>query len=228
MIRRIVRALLGESGFIVFRGLWWRARLRVGNYEPETRALPLLVPWGGVCVDAGGNFGQYAYYLSRIVGASGIVHSFEPLSYNRRVFVRVVRAPNVVLHTFALGAARGKARIEVTANNTGEAHVADTGELVDVVPLDDLGITRLDFIKIDVEGFELEVLRGAEQLIERFHPAILCEIQHHAARYGHTPEETFAFLAAHGYRAYIWRDAKLVDVDGPQEGTINYIFKCGG
>jgi len=224
-IRNLLRALLGEERFIAFRGWWWRLRLRFGDYEPEARALDALVPEGGVCVDAGGHFGQYAHILSRLAGPRGVVHSFEPLAYNRRVFELVVRAPNVVLHPVALGAARGSVRIEVMARNTGEAHVSETsGEVVDVVPLDDLDLPRLDFIKIDVEGFEVDVLRGAARLIERFRPAILCEIQEHSRRYGHTPEQAFAFLAAYGYRAHVWEDGKLVAVDGPKRGTINYIF----
>jgi FkbM family methyltransferase len=222
-IRQLARAIFGEESFVAFRGWWWRRKLRWTDYEPETRMLSRLVPRGGVCIDAGGNFGQYAYYLSRIAAE---VHSFEPLAYNRRVFERVVRAPNVHLHPFALGAVRGATRIEVVAENTAEAHVGERGEEVEVVALDEWGVSlhRLDFIKIDVEGSELEVLRGAAGLIDRFRPAILCEIAGHDARYGHAAEETFELLRAKGYAAYVCDGEDLVAVDGRRDAWINYIF----
>ena len=103
-LRRLVRVIAGEETFIALRGIWWRWKLRLTDYESETRALPQLVPRGAVCLDVGGNIGQYAYYLARAAGAAGVVHSFEPLTYNRRVFARVVSLPNVVLHPFAAGA----------------------------------------------------------------------------------------------------------------------------
>lgn len=207
---------------LALRALWWRWKLRLTDYEPETRALPLLVPRGAVCVDAGGNIGQYAYYLAKL---AGIVHSFEPLAYNRGVFARVIRAPNVVLHPQALGSKPGTLRIEVTDGNIGTAHVAAEGEQAEVVALDEWGadLERLDFLKIDVEGYELEVLRGAARLIERFHPAILCEITGLARRYGREPEESFAFLRERGYRAHVW-DGGLLAVDGRRDGFINYVF----
>jgi FkbM family methyltransferase len=222
-VRSLVRRLVGEEAFIAIRAAWWRWKLRRSDYEPETRALALLVPPGGVAIDCGGNFGQYAYYLSRIAAE---VHSFEPLAYNRRVFERVIRASNVHLHPFALTAKRETLRIEVTALNTGEAHVAQHGDAVEAIPLDDFGasLTRLDFIKIDVEGFEVEVLRGAAKLIERFRPAILCEIGDHARRYAHTADEAFEILRQHGYRANVWRGAALQPVDGLTDGAYNYIF----
>jgi FkbM family methyltransferase len=220
-VRSLVRRLVGEEAFIAIRAAWWRWKLRRTDYEPETRALALLVPPGGVAVDCGANFGQYAYYLSPIAGE---VHSFEPLAYNRRVFERVIRAPNVHLHPFALGAARGSVRIAVDAGNTGEAHVADIGEVADVVPLDDLDLPRVDFVKIDVEGYEVEVLRGAANTIARFRPAILCEIGDHALRYGHTADETFALLGSWGYDARVWDGAKLVEIGQRRVSTINYIF----
>jgi FkbM family methyltransferase len=231
LIRRFGRGAIGEEAFAALRGVYWPLKLRLTDYEPETRFLPDLVPRGGVCIDAGGNFGQFASYLARVVGPEGMVHSFEPLAYNRRVFTNVMRRmrlDNVTLHPFAVGARRGTTHIAVMHRNTGEAHVDETaGEVVEVVTLDDWGISlsRLDFLKIDVEGFELEVLRGAERLLSRFRPAVLCEITGISLpRYGVRPEETFDFLTSRGYSAFVIQEHRLVACSAWRTSSINYFF----
>lgn len=230
LARRLVRAAIGEPAFAALRGLYWPLKLRFTAYEPETELLPLLVPRGGVCIDVGGNFGQFASYLARAAGPEGVVHSFEPLTYNGRMFQGVMRRmklTNVVFYPYAVGAKGGTLRIAVTARNTGEAHVSDAGEEVEVVTLDEWGahLGRLDFIKIDVEGFELDVLRGASGLLQRFRPAIVCEVTVFSEeRYGVPPAASFAFLRALGYRGHVWREGRLVPVERPVDGAINYIF----
>lgn len=231
-LRRVARAVVGEKGFAGLRALWWPVKLRFSGYEPETRALPSLVPRGGVCIDAGGNFGQFASYLARAVGADGFVHIFEPLAYNREIAARVLRRMglrNVAIHPFAAGSSRGTVHIAIDGGNVGEAHVAPEGEQAEVISLDEWArateLPRVDFVKIDVEGYEMEVLRGAEGLIARFRPAILCEITGIAQeRYGADAAGPFRYLEALGYRAHVWRNGRLNPVDAPTPGVINYIF----
>jgi FkbM family methyltransferase len=231
-VRRVVRRLIGERVFGSFRAAYWPVKLLWTQYEPETAALPLLVPRGGVCLDVGANFGQFAVFLSRAVGADGRVHSFEPLAYNRAIFEKVMRRlrrRNVELHPWAVGSEKGVVRIATPDRNTGEAHVAPEGEEAKIVTLDgwaeETSLERVDFVKIDVEGFEMAVLRGAAGVIARFEPVILCEIQELSrSRYGIDPTEPFRFLAERSYRAFRWRPPHLVPCTGPVPGTINYFF----
>lgn len=232
-IRTRVRSAIGENFFSDFRGVYWSLKLRLTGYEPETRLARRFVPRGGVCIDVGGNFGQFASYLARAAGATGLVHSFEPLEYNRRIFQTVMRLMglrNVVVHPFAVGSRRELLRVTIPQLNTAEAHISESGEEpVEVVPLDawavEAGLTRLDFVKIDVEGFEMEVLRGASNLLSRFTPALLCEISGVSEeRYGVAALEPFRFLKNLGYRSYVLGSAELVAVDGPRRDVINYFF----
>ena len=71
----------------------------------------------------------------------------------------------------------------------------------------DKGIRRVDFIKCDVEGAELNVLRGAEQCLRTFSPAVLLETESdRAARFGNTPMQVLEFMARRGYRYSVIRE----------------------
>ncbi len=232
-IRTGIRSAIGEDLFSGFRGFYWSVKLRLTEYEPETRALRHLVPRGAVCIDVGGNFGQFASFLARAAGPTGFVHSFEPLAYNRRIFERVIRhmgLRNVSVYPFAVGSRRDVLRLSIPGRNTAEAHISDSGaELVEVIPLDawasEANLARLDFVKIDVEGFELEVLRGASGLLSRFKPALLCEISGVSeSRYGVPVIAPFRFMESHGYRGFVWHRRQLLEAERPTPGVINYLF----
>jgi FkbM family methyltransferase len=236
-VRNAARSLVGEEGFASFRGLYWPVKLRLTAYEPETRALSQLIPKGGTCLDVGGNFGQFASYLARAVGREGIVHSFEPLAYNRRILTTVMKRlnlRNVVVHPFAVGSKNGTVRISIPSGNTAEAHVSEvTGEVTDVISLDSWAarqrLDRLDFLKIDVEGFEMEVIRGCQHLLSLFMPVVLCEISGVCTwRYGLSVMAPFQFLEGLGYRSFVWNGETLVSVHGPSEEVINYFFIAEG
>jgi hypothetical protein len=119
------------------------------------------------------------------------------------------------------------------AGPSGQVHSVEPLSFVHpVATLDGLGLSlgldRLDFIKIDVEGAELSVLQGAEQVIEAFRPALLVEIEaRHTARYEYGPDDLADWLARRGYAMYAWqgrwREAGRVDA-----GTRNYLFRAAG
>jgi len=199
--------------------------------EAELLGLRALVGPGSVCVDIGAAAGLYTLALSRLAGRSGQVHSVEPLTFAHPLWTRLLRsrdAPNVRHHTVALAAEPGSGvmsvpvgryglvtgRSFVTSQSAGLGSNAEFAGQVEVtVPVDTLdglcaraGLARLDFVKIDVEGAELQVLMGGEQVIEAFRPALLVEIEaRHTARYRHAPEDVAGWLAARGYRMYTWR-----------------------
>ncbi len=86
-------------------------------------------------------------------------------------------------------------------------------------------IDRVDFIKADIEGWELAFLRGAEKTLRRFRPAILIELsRQHLARAGDQIEAAFAFLAARGYVACeLSPNGELVPVGAPLDGDFWFI-----
>jgi hypothetical protein len=79
------------------------------------------------------------------------------------------------------------------------------------------------FIKIDVEGHELEVIRGAEGLLGKSHPALLIEVGGDPAEAGSSSQQLFERLAAHGYTPYVYRDRRLTPWK-PGENWIDYAF----
>ncbi|GAB2769418.1 FkbM family methyltransferase [Amycolatopsis magusensis] len=204
---------------------------RTSFVDTELHALTEVVRPGDVCVDVGSAAGLYSQALSHLAGPTGVVHSVEPVSFSHPVWSRVLGAwerTNVVRHPVALGAEPGRAAMRVPfrtygpdtsrsyldwnthglGSNAEFSHHADV--LVEVDTLDGLhaatGLTRLDFVKIDVEGGELHVLRGGTRAIERYRPTLLIEIEaRHTARYDYTPEDVVEWLTSRGYAMYAWR-----------------------
>ncbi len=166
---------------------------------------------GAVFVDAGANIGAYTVPASRQVGAGGRVVAFEahPVTYAylaRNVALNGLG--NVVALNNALGSKPGWVEMDYQRSNPGETHVVADGEptgvRVELATLDDalagLGIARIDYLKIDVEGYELQVLRGASGIIE-CSPGIVVQtelIERHLRRYGTAVGDVVAFLRGLG------------------------------
>jgi len=95
----------------------------------------------------------------------------------------------------------------VIGPNAGAAHLQDSSEhgAIETAPLDQWKLPRLAFMKVDVEGFELRLLKGAEETINRCRPVMYIEINRGALeRAGTSPEEVKAWLVAHNYRIEGW------------------------
>jgi FkbM family methyltransferase len=127
---------------------------------------------GGAIIDAGANIG----YTSLLFAKHGSVHAFEPEPANVRMLQRNVsrsrHRDRIVVHAAALGAKSGKATLWLNRRHRGDHRIttaefspaSDTIE-VDVVALDDVIHEPVAFVKIDVQGYELEVSRGMERLL---------------------------------------------------------------
>jgi FkbM family methyltransferase len=218
--------------------------------EPELLGLPSLVGPGSVCVDVGAAAGIYTLPLARLAGPTGLVHSVEPLPFAWPTWNRLLRvrsSPNVLHHAVALGSEPGEASMSVPRGRHGlvtgrsfvSQHCLGLGSNAEFaqhitypVPVDTLDRLlaaadhgRLDFVKIDVEGAELHVLRGGAGVIESFRPAMLIEIEaRHTARYQYHPEDVVSWLRARGYAMYTWnrgwqQASQITSV------TRNYLFR---
>ncbi len=186
-------------------GLWFFSsmspgRMASGTYERALvdRLIDIVRPdW--VCYDIGAHVGYYSLILARLVGSHGRIHAFEPLPANiRQVQVHVERnglQKVVHVHPFALSDMTGPARFRgpVGTRGRGQGYLvgarvqkltAEAGKFseIDVEQrrLDDLvqrgEIERPDFVKLDVEGAELHVLRGARETLARARPVIAAEL----------------------------------------------------
>lgn len=195
LIHRILYRTLPLEGYlrVVSRMFFLWQRLGLGRYAPATEYvyhLARLVRAGDTCIDIGANLGYYARTISRLAGPAGRVFAVEPVAPIRKVLSRNLRrCANVEILPYALGA---EARDVVMGNDsaresgyfgTGQNFVNDSGEKPDVEFTARMrrgselfaDLQRLDFIKCDIEGYELTVMREMRPLLERFHPTVLIE-----------------------------------------------------
>lgn len=160
---------------------------RTGVWEPAGQAVMAdLVKPGWAVANVGGNIGTHAALLATLTGKSGEVHVYEPVSYNISALRRMVganRFDHVHVYPMAASALNGMIDIATHPSNSGGNSVAlsdasEALETVRAVRLDDHllpKLTRLDFLLIDVEGFEGSVLAGAEAVLKKFRPNVMME-----------------------------------------------------
>ena len=159
-----------------------------------------------------------ALFLAAGVGAGGKVVTFEPGRENASVIetnVRLNGVNNIIVEQKAVGAGSGKGLVLGVANTcVASSHRQETHprgrQEVDLVPLDDYAKEHSLYptlIKIDVEGYEMEVLKGARQLLER-RPKLAIEIHSPSdlARYGASAAELLKLLDLSRYECWIQRD----------------------
>jgi len=176
-----------------------------------------------VVVDVGANVGEITLVAAQRVGGLGKVIAFEPVSTISDRLAEHVRVNNfsqVLIRKEALGSTAG-GRVPIYAScgqgvsdeNQGLASLYGESEglapiqYVDVTTLDEmatsLSLSRVDLIKIDIEGGELACLQGAEGVLRRFRPMLIVEVQAFSARQaGWSVEDLFLYLRGFGYEFF--------------------------
>ncbi len=123
-----------------------------------------------VAVDVGGHCGIWARELCKVFSH---VHSFEPVADHRECYGRNQKTGNWTLYPYALGEKDGRAGTQTKPGSSGDTWLVD-GSRVEVKTLDWFQLAP-DFLKIDTEGYELFVLKGAEQTLRKYKPVIIVE-----------------------------------------------------
>jgi FkbM family methyltransferase len=175
-----------------------------------------FVASGAVTVDVGASWGLFSYHLARRVGKAGTLFSFEPHPANRPALEKLARArPQVRFRAAAVSDVAGRADMQVpvfggrhVTAQSSIAHGFDGQDSVRVerfsvptVRLDDeLGGIPIDFIKVDVEGHEVSVLRGAAQVLRKYLPPMLIEIEQR--HLDHPIADVFAEITDLGYSLF--------------------------
>ena len=140
----------------------------------ERKLLRSILSAGAVVVDAGANIGVYSQFLSRTVGPTGVVHSFEPAPANfRRLQSATRNLANVRLSQAAVGESSGRSKLYVSDQLNVDHRTYATerdsrsGIPIDIVALDDYFKPgeRVDLIKMDIQGYELHALRGTNRVL---------------------------------------------------------------
>jgi FkbM family methyltransferase len=151
------------------------------RFVDERFLLARLLRPGMTVVDVGANIGYYLLLFQQSVGPSGRIICIEPSIENLpelRKNIEMNRFENVVLNEVALGAADGEIGLHAGVNS-GIADSSSAAHIVPIRRLDSLVNERVDLLKIDVEGYEGQVLDGARQLIENQRPVIFLELHPH-------------------------------------------------
>jgi FkbM family methyltransferase len=165
---------------------WIGSNIYFGNFEnDETELLQRLVRKDSVIIDVGANIGFYSVMLAKRVGS---VFSFEPSTREHELLCKNLTLnglSNVKVFKQALGSRTGAEKLFINDANHGANSFVDSPsnegsfEEVEVITLDDVMATespsQIDLIKIDVEGWEHEVLKGSKKIIEKFRPVIFFE-----------------------------------------------------
>ena len=191
------------------------------NDEINKMIIKHIIKPGDICVDVGAYIGNYTLFMANLVGPKGNVYAFEPnketiLSLNNNIALNGYE--NIHLHDYAVGDFTGKnvfykvdKSLGATANSTlvkNEKIVGDLKkyvkeETVNVIELDKfLENKKIKFMKIDVEGFEFNVLKGAIEIISKFRPIIIMEFISKRLKFLEINQNNFKELLDQYYNAY--------------------------
>lgn len=188
--------------------------------EYETEVFKESIKQGATVVDVGAHIGYYTLIAASIVGNKGKVYAFEPDPGNFRLLQKNVAQSgytNVVLINKAVTQKSGKTLLFLNKENMGDHRIYDVGEgqksiSIETVALDDYfkKLTKIDVIKMDIQGAEVQALKGAEDILKRsnhiklileFMPSILLQG-------GSSAEECLSFLKKNRFKLYRLDESK--------------------
>ena len=255
------RGGLNRSIKVSRRGICWNLDLRqaidltiylVGAFEPGTvHRYKRLLTKGSVAIDIGANIGAHTLFLAKYVGSGGRVLAIEPTQYaysrllknialNPELSSRISPFQAMLVHDDECPIAP-KLYSSWPVQRDRSAHplhfgVAQSTSGAKVTTLDHIveqaGVTRVDLIKLDVDGYELEVLRGSSKTLSQFRPVIILECAPYTLiERGDDPLELGAILSQHGYtfcdlRGHEFRyDAKFLGAM-PRGSSINILAQA--
>jgi FkbM family methyltransferase len=148
---------------------------------------------GDFVLDIGANIGTFSIPISKMVGSSGKIYSFEPQSIIYDIFkynIKINKCSNILLYKKAIGHKKGNVKLSSTVTNpnktvdkvnynkkfnTGEVSLGYDGEKTKMITIDSLKLKKCNAIKIDIEGAEKFAVYGAKNTINKFKPIIIYE-----------------------------------------------------
>jgi FkbM family methyltransferase len=236
-----------------FSELTWRGKctyvahaFKAVAKQHHTDLLPILrrfVTADSVVFDVGSHSGQFAKLFAK-AAPRGSVYCFEPGGYALsilRLNLSVNRHDNVTVVPSGLGDASGTCTLSVPlkpggVHRFGLSHMGERADGAGVVreevamtTIDRFArrkeLTRLDFLKADIEGWELRMLLGGAETIKRFRPAMMIELDEaRLARAGDSLATIWNTLHEWGYRPSTWDGGDgLRPLDTPQDGNVFWV-----
>ena len=162
-------------------------------------------------IDAGAHIGLWSYNFAHWFEK---IEAFEPVWAHRDCFVRnlieedyavsadstITLGEKITLHPFALGDREGMVHIRVNPTSTGDSWVKGKGD-IPMRTIDSFALTEVDLIKVDAEGYEEFILKGATETIKQWKPVICVEQKRRMPeKFGLKPQGALVFLTKIGYK----------------------------
>ena len=182
-----IKPLNEKEGFILYNGFHCIIPLDDTGVSEEVKKVYMKPKKGDVVVDVGAHYGFYTLYASRLVGVEGMVFSFEPHPENYKGLLTNLRLngiKNVKTFNIALGELDGKIRFYIRSHSGAHSTFFRSKDYitVELAKLDTiverLNLKRANLIKIDAEGAELNILKGASKVIKCFKPNLTMAAYH--------------------------------------------------
>ena len=222
--KQIAAAVLPGFTQVALKRLYYLWVLRHGQEEAEGVRRLLR---GGVALDVGANIGGYARLLAgladEVIAMEPVAETFGHLRFN----MRSLGLRNVRLLEAAASDRDGPVLIEVPRYRRGPEAMTDARVVerptalrhfsVTAMRIDSLNLSRLDFMKMDVEGHELQAVRGGLETITRFRPAMVIESVFAQGDW------LYPILEPLGYRGFVWH-AGAFRLTSPSERSQNVFF----
>lgn len=217
----------GEEMFLIIPEVVSLSIYRYGFHEEDlTKMILEYLKPGTIFFDIGAHFGYFTMLASYIVGEKGMVHSFEPTPNIYEVLIQNIKRKNVITNNCAVFSEETIIRfndygLKYSAFNTFKKARLDESILKNLNPISvkvktvtldkyvKMKKCKPDFIKIDVENAELEVLQGAKDTIKEFHPIISIEVGDFDLNDKHS-SECISLLNNYGYQAYEYRNSEII------------------
>ena len=219
-------------------GMWFHVNPRyyidrtlyfLGSWEGGyTRAIQRILEPGMVVLDVGANIGWYTLMCAHAVGPTGRVHAFEPVPEEvdrLRRNVRLNALSQVSVHEVAVSDAVGVTCIGET-RDAGATWVGEGDREVRTTTLDAFvdrqRLSRVDFVKMDIEGAEVLALRGAQRLLRELRPRLMVEVEPKPlSRFGFRPGDVLDALRRADYSLHCLAGSRFREyTDGPLSRNI--------
>ncbi|MGC9330581.1 MAG: FkbM family methyltransferase [Bacteroidales bacterium] len=194
-LRRFLYKKMGLKRYLRFISKWYIRLIDMGFFKkkhPEIHHLPEIITPGDICIDIGANLAYYTVFMAKMTGSSGKIYAVEPVPLFREIWEENVNRKhlrNVEMLPYALGETEktvdmgmpapdgivhhGMTKIIQDDNKAFQKHFEAEMKIPDKLFSD---ISRIDFIKIDIEGYEYPVLKNMVQTIRKHQPRLQIEM----------------------------------------------------
>jgi FkbM family methyltransferase len=238
---------INKRWFINYQDVMSR-RVSEGNLDlEELKAITKIIKKGDTVLDVGAHFGYYSLFLSNLVGRYGMVYAFEPSDRERKrlmmnIFINGIK--NIKISDKAVSSSVGKSNLYVVQSKETGFNSMRKPLSVSPTKIKNIQTITLDkfiensklfgirFVKIDVEGAELKVLKGANKLLSQYDkPSLLIEAEDlRTTPWGYKSKKIITLLVNKGYNCTYFCENKIHKVTSKEKifhGNILAIPKHG-